>query len=382
MASRYGAEAIEFGLYSKIVSTFDRTGIPGITEDPLVLVELPNPGDIEPYIYINCFDSEEVHITKSGSSRMYMMHVQVVCRSQHNASAEQQRDQIMDQIAQIIDTDTDNYIDIDNEGFNVYIQNITDMGGYTSEERGATYWIGNITCEITASAVVLSTANDPVQAPEFTYAGFEVTPTSATIEAGDAGTITVTDMYASDNMGWDWVSTQVVQPFGADGSLSSNVYTIGAADENIQLGVNINYEFITDTSSTTQLSTTHRWTRRRSLRFGSIAADGGARPTFTADTADTYGVDLLSNWTGDNQSVMIGTIDPDDADITIEGQQGEYIYIMYDADEGNLASIRQDLFDADITSRFEAPITVGNYVYYISSDPLTYTGDIAVTLRK
>lgn len=81
MASRYGSEALEFALYELVRDNFNHNLVTGLTEDPLILVERPIPGDIEPYVYINTTDSEEINITKSMSARTYFIVAQVVTRS-------------------------------------------------------------------------------------------------------------------------------------------------------------------------------------------------------------------------------------------------------------------------------------------------------------
>ena len=82
MASRYGSEVIEEALYIRLNNDFTHTRVPGLTEIPLILIERPVPGDIEPYIYINVEDSEEIDVTKDRSSRIYYVTIQVVTRDQ------------------------------------------------------------------------------------------------------------------------------------------------------------------------------------------------------------------------------------------------------------------------------------------------------------
>ena len=162
-ASRYGGEGIELALAERIHNDFTHTRVPGLTENPLILIERPAPGDIEPYVYISCVDSEEVDITSSGASRIYYITAQVVTRSTHNQSAEQQRDLIADEIVRIIDVQPSSYLNLVNEGYNIYIQNVKDVLPYHSEGRGATYWFSNINIEITANFIDLPQDRDPVQ---------------------------------------------------------------------------------------------------------------------------------------------------------------------------------------------------------------------------
>ena len=317
MASRYGSEVIEEALYIRLNNDFTHTRVPGLTEIPLILIERPVPGDIEPYIYINVEDSEEIDVTKDRSSRIYYVTIQVVTRSQHNQSAERQRDLITDEVVRIIDVGTDNYIELVNEGYSVYEQNVKAINIAHTEERGATYWFGNITCEITAEFIDLPQDRDPVQAAQFTFSGFEFLPMENQIECFDSGRITGDTSYPSNNNGWDFRSATYSLINGGQGTLTGNNLDVGTTDDPLGLITEINYEFGTDNTISTSITDTDTFQRIKSLRFGSRSSNSVS----SADLQD------LTAW-----NIDYGNTNPVGTTLTLQGTAGEYLYFVYDED--------------------------------------------------
>lgn len=382
MASRYGSEALEFALYELVRDNFNHNLVTGLTEDPLILVERPIPGDIEPYVYINTTDSEEINITKSMSARTYFIVAQVVTRSQHNQSAERQRDQIVDQVVSLIDTDPANYIDAGNAGYNVYVQSVKDVVSYQTEERGATYWITNINIEITASFLGAAAGAIPEQLPIFSFQNWAVTPQNFMVANYDNGDITTQlTGYSTPNNGFAFDSATVAITSGSDGTLTNNVLTVDSDDNNISLSTALTYTSLPDGSMTEVLSRVTPWTRVNPLRFGSIA--GPTQPTFSDDTSASVGLRNLTDFTGTNRDIRITAVDPNDQTLRITANAGDYIYFMYDSAQSDLASVMQDAqgIRLTITDIFDSPVTVGDYKIYLSTNPIPIGGVYTIILN-
>lgn len=377
--SRDGSKVLKDALVRKLRTEFDISRVPGISGLPLIIQRVTN-NTPEPYIYIRVEDTDETYVTKDNSSREYNLVAEVMVKSSQNSGNTDTRDAIVSELTNVLDAGVETYPDLDNDGYNLFLLNVGSGTPTVSEERGATYFKSSVRIQAQMEFVGLPSTNQPVQAPAFTYGSFLLQPTANAIEEGDGGTITTALTYNSNNFGWDYVNGTVIQPFGSDGALAGNVYTISNTDANIQLGVTLNYEFGDDDSITTSLMSTHQWLRTRSVRYGTVEAQGGSLPTLTNNMDATYGLNLLSNWVSPTQSVDIGNVSPVGEQITIQGQIGEHIYIIFDSSEDNLTAIRQDLFDTDITNRFQPVQTIGNFKIYISTDALNYTGDITLDL--
>ena len=365
-ASRYGTRAIEEGLYTRITSQFDFNRIPGLTEAPLVLIERPAPGDIEPYVYINVTDSDEIDISKANSARRYFINIQVVARSQHNQSAEIIRDAIVDEIISIIDVDTEDYIDLANLGYSVYLQNVKGVTPLQTEERGATYWFGNIDTEIDAEFVGLPVDVPPIQPSIFTPSGFEFTPTGNGFEEFDTGTLTGATTYPSGNNGWDFVSASYSLMAGSDGAISDNVVDIRLDDDTVTIVTMLSYQFGDDTSITTSVTNTDTFTRIRSLRYGAT----------TFETITLNEVRDFNNWQGTNQVFNFGTVNPVGQQVSFTGNAGERFYIIYDGSH-SITRLTDGLGFNHISAFTET--TVGDYKVLLQTNPLVFDTSQAIT---
>lgn len=384
-ASRVGVEHVKRELAVLIHQGFVHSRVPGLTANPVILIERPLNTLDEPYIYLYTEDVPDVDLTKSGNAYDYFVIAQVVTRVPQNEDSSQTRDAIVEEVTSLVDTTSDNYINLVNNGYNVYIQKVSrvdDLEKY--EERGATYFQSNITIQVRADFIGLPTDNRPVQAPSFTFAGFTYMPTNNIIEWYDAGTITPATTYPSGNMGWDFVSTTNAVISGGAGSLMDGVYTITGENDPLGLVTTINYQFSTDPtlSLSPPVRDTTNFPRGVNLRFGAITADSGSQPTFLDDTSANYGLRNLSAWTaGVRQNVMLGRLDPKGIALTINVMAGEYLYVIFDANQtASVITQRTSLGDFNVTDTFEALETVGRYRYYISTTPIHYTTTITLIL--
>ena len=263
--SRNGADVLKTAIVRLLRQDFLETRVPGITDLPLFIQDRPQPFTPEPYVYIYLVDSEEVDKTQTSSSRDYRIRAQVVTKSAHNRSAETERDAIVDEITRVIDTPGAPYINLRNEGYNVYIQNVGNVEKFVDDStRGSTYFIANMELQFVADFVGTPESEFPVQDPIFTYAGFTFPPINEQIELGDVGTITGATTYPSNNNGWDFVSVTYSLASDSQGSILGNVVTVDGTDDPIVIITTLNYEFSTDTSITTTVVHTTNFERIRS----------------------------------------------------------------------------------------------------------------------
>ena len=145
---------------------------------------------------------------------------------------------------------------------------------------------------------------------------------------------------------------------------SNGDYAIDTTSEPIALDSSINYVLENDNSITTSLSESTAWNRIDSIRYGAVPASAGQQPTFSDDTAATYGLRLLSNW-----NIDYGVTSPQNVTITYTANKDEYTYIIV-SQAVTLAGIRDSLGTNNINN-FDV-VTDGAYRYYISKNPILF----------
>ena len=254
---RNGASFIKTALVRALRTGFTHTRVPGLTANPLIIQDRPLNSIDEPYIYIYTEEVTETNKTKDRSSNNYFIIAQVVVRVLQNEDGSRTRDAIVDEITNLIDTNTDGYIGLVNDGFNVYEQNIENvilLDKY--EERGGTYFQANVTIQIEADFIDLPQDRDPVQQAVFTFNGFTFPPTNNRIECFDSGRITGDTSYPSNNNGWDFRSVTYSLIGGGQGTLTGNNLDVDTNDDPLGLITETNYEFGTDNTISTSITDT------------------------------------------------------------------------------------------------------------------------------
>ena len=335
-------QPLKTAIVRKLRADFNHTRIPGLTELPLIIQDRPLHNTPEPYIYVEIYPDaiEEVDVTKSSSSYDYFVNIQVMTKSLHNQDSKRQRDLMTSEAQRVLDVETNGYVNLTNEGFNVYVQTVESVTPLESYERGADYFYSTILMRFTINFVGLPQTVLPVQAASYTFAGFTFAPTGSDIETYDAGTITGAATYPSNNNGWDFTTASYALTSGSEGTLNNNVLTVASDDDPLGLVATINYEFNTDTSVTTSVTDTDTFSRIKSLRYGS-------RSSNTVSSADLQDFSL---WTGTNQTFDFGNVNPINDTITLTGNAGEYLYIIHDAAHG-ITGLR-DVLGTDNISNF------------------------------
>ena len=363
--TRSGADEIRAGLAQRIRTMFDFRQVNGLTENPTV-TQNPTRFTTEPYIYVYTVGQNEIDTTKDDTPYEYGINVEVVLRYNSYRGGQRQGDQILDEVVEILrGKNANDFPDLASVGYNIYTITTGDILNFTFKERGANYY--KVICPFFVRAAFSELPMDvqPVQLPQFTYSGFTFTPQAdRNIERWDTGNIIPATTYPSGNNGWDFTTATYQLSAGADGTYDGTNYIVATGDETLGIDSTINYEFNTDTSSTTSLAASTTWNRIDSLRFGSIDADGGNQPTFVDDDSATYGLRRLSNW-----NIDFGNVTPHNSVATITGNAGQYEYIIVDSGV-TLAQINDNL-GLNNVANFDVRV-VGNYRIYVSIDPIYY----------
>ena len=356
-ANRDATRFLKTGVVRKLRSEFSHNRVPGITETPLIIQDRPLNSVPYPYIYIDVVDVSEIDITKDISSYDYLVRVQIVNKTTQQSDGKSVRDAISDEVTHILDVDTDNYIDLLVSGFNNTIQTVESINPLPPTNTfGATYWVTEVDVRFRIDFVGTPQTIDPVQNANFVFSNFAFIPNNNRIEMFDAGLITGDTTYPSNNRGWNFTAVDYALTTGADGTLINNDYTVGADDDNLGLITTIDYEFADDTSITTQITDTDVFSRIKSLRFG-----------VTNDTnITTARLRNLAEW-----NIRFGTVNPDNQQITIDGDIGDHLYIIVD-DSHSITSIL-DTVQTENIRNFNVTIMDG-YRIYISRQQVQFDG--------
>ena len=368
MANRNGANVLKTALVRKLRSEFDHSRVPGLTEIPLIIQERPLDNTPEPYVYVKTNRTPEVDKTKSASSIDYIMDIDVCTRSQQNQDSRALRDAIVDEVTSILDTDISSYVNILEEGFNIYIQTINSTTPLEFEEKGASYFKSVITLQVRMEFVGLPVDVGPTQAPTFSYSLFAFDPTTTgLIERYDGGVITPATTYPSNNNGYDFVDASYSISAGAVGTFVNGDYDVPIGGEPISLDSSLRYEFSTDTSITDTLTATTNFPLIDSIRYGAITPQTtGVLPVLLDDTSGTYGLRLLSNW-----NIAYGTVRPHNETITVTGNADQYIYIILDSNV-TLTQVRNTI-GQNVLAQFNVQ-TIGAYKIYLNTNPIVFDG--------
>ena len=366
-----GERPLKTAIVRKLNADFNHTKIPGLTAIPTVIQDRPLAGLPQPYIYVEIAPGQvrEVDVTKSGSSFEYLVNVQVVTKSQTNQDSKAQRDLIISEVQNVLDTDNGGgYLDLSTEGYNVYVQNAIRVQPGETLGVGADYFFSTLVLAVRMQFVGTPESTEPVQAPSFTYSLFRFDP-SATghIERYDAGVITPATTYPSSNNGWDFLDASYSISLGAGGTFANGDYDVPVGADPVRLDSSLRYEFSSDTTILTTLSATTDFLVIDSIRYGGITPQTpGTLPTLSDDTAATYGLRNLSNW-----NIEYGTVRPHGETITVTGDENQYVYIIIDH-EVTLTQIRNTL-GQNVIAQFDVQ-TLGDYKIYLNTNPIVFDG--------
>ena len=362
MATRSGTDEIRASITQHIKDNFNYRNVNGLTEVPPIR-QNPTRQTQEPYVFVYSANQIETDVTKDEVSFEYQINVEVCTRFDTQQGGPRQADRILDEVVRIIRT-TNNYPTVN--GYDIYIITTGNIVPLEFNEEGAKYYKVIIPFYISASASGSTSQLQPQQSPIFAYSGFDFTPTSREVERWDSGLITPQAIYDSNNNGWDFVSSAYAVSAGAEGVLTSGVYTVSVDDSVLSIDSILNYSLETDATTTTSLNDTTPFPRIDSIRYGGIPGDSGQQPTFTDDTSATYGLRNLGNW-----NVDYGVTDPNGVRITLSGNIGDYGYIVIQSTE-TLSAIRDELL-TDNLANFDVTV-VGNYKTYVAKTPFIYDG--------
>ncbi len=352
---------LKTGIVRKLRSEFNTTRVPGITSIPLVIQDRPLNNVPYPYIYIDVSDVEEIDVTKDSSAYEYTATIEVCNKTTQQEDGKRTRDAITDEVVNILNVGTDEYIDLSGDGFDIYVQTVESPDPIPSiNAHGSTYWKTEIDVIFRITFVGTPQELGPIQNPIFTFDGFELTPVSNNIEFGDSGTVTGSLSYPSNNNGYDFTTVNYALSSGSQGSLAANVLTVGAENEPLSIDTTINYEFGTDDTVTTSLEHTTVFSRIRSFRYGSS----------TSSSFSSADLDVLSDFTGTNKTFDFGNVDPTGETIDVSGNAGEYIYFIMPS---GINPTIENRFGADITNIFNNNVVSGHRVL-VSQDPIIYDG--------
>ena len=324
MASKDATSQIKTGVVRRLRADFDHTNVDGITATPLIVQDRILNSTPYPYVYVDITSVEETDVTKTGSSYEYVITIDVVNRTTQQADGKALRDAIVAEVVRILEVEVDQYIDLSDEGFDVYVQTVDSPAPLQPINTfGRTFWKTEIDVIFRISEISASQSL-PVQGNRFTYSGFEFSPINRRVEFYDTGDISPLTTYSSPNNGWNFVSTEVAVSGGADGTYDSdtNNYSVGANDNTLSLFVEKDYELASDTTQTYTIDETSTFPRIRSFRYGTTTATSFSE----ADLADLAAFNM-----GDDRTIEYGQVNPIGQRLVFNGNIGDRFYIVHDA---------------------------------------------------
>ena len=362
--TRSAADEIRKAVAAEIRNNFDYRNVRGLTENPTV-TQNPTRQTTEPYIYVYSVGQVEIDSTKDDTPFQYHVAIEVTLRYNSYRGGQRQGEEILNEVLSYVrGKNASEYPDLTPYGFNVYNTTTGDTVELTDRLRGANYYKVVTALYVTASWTGQEVQVQPIQDPTFSYSGFSYSPTENRIERYDAGNIIPAQTYTSPNNGWTFDTVDYALPATAEGVYDGTNYTLTSTNEPIAIDSSINYKLVNDDSITTSLSATTSWDRIDSIRYGAVPASAGQQPTFSDDTAATYGLRLLSNW-----NIDYGVTSPQNVTITYTANKDEYTYIIV-SQAVTLAGIRDSLGTNNINN-FDV-VTDGAYRYYISKNPILF----------
>ena len=200
--TRSSADEIRSAIAAEIRNNFDYRNVRGLTENPTV-TQNPTRQTKEPYIYVYSVGQIEIDSTKDDTPFQYHVAIEVTLRYSSYRGGQRQGEEIMNEVFSYVrGKNSSEYPDLTQYGFNVYNTTTGDTVEFTDRLRGANYYKVVTALYVTASWTGEEIQVQPIQAPDYTYSGFNYTPVSNNIERYDAGNIVPAQSYTSPNNGW------------------------------------------------------------------------------------------------------------------------------------------------------------------------------------
>jgi len=328
-----GTAQLKTAIVRRLRAQFRTAAVPYIPSTWNTIIQ-SKPVDNTPYPYIcveiDANDIQEVAVTAQGSSYDYYVGIKAVTRSEINADTRETRDAMVSEIQRILDVDFDEYINLESNGFNVYIQTVESVDISELNEMGTDFYIGDVILKVRMEAVGSRTA--PEAQVLLSYSNFSVTPQNHSYELHDAGNITLPTTYPASN-GWVFQSVDYSLGSDSDGSINNNVVTVSSGDDFISMVSIITFESALDSSVTTTVFDRTEVRGIKSPRIG----------VFTDASLSAAQVTDLSLWA---QSAF-PRVEPDRTSLDIDANSGDYIYILVD-EVYTLTGIKNDLGLDDI----------------------------------
>ena len=303
------ASEIRRGIYLKVRDEFNHNNVIGLSATPPITQRATHRLE-DPFIYIWSESQIETNKTKTDESYQYAVRVEVSTKANSNQGGQQQSDQMAAEIYRIFDVSTDQYPNITNRGYNIYIIEFAETASFVEEVRGGTYFRKVITILATANFVGFDGTDIPAQLTDYTYNNWTYTPTTFDIERYDNGTIIPVTTYPSLPSGWNFVDSVFSIGAGAGGTFANDIYTVGSDDDPVALASTLNYDrteggaqfYATSTATTDQhsgsevllppgVSSPFEANKGRIIRIGSNV---GFIFNFINDQAQIYGIDPTS----------------------------------------------------------------------------------------
>ena len=296
-----------------------------------IIQSMPTVNTPYPYVHVEIDNNDivEVAVTAAGSSYDYSVRIKAVSRSEVNADTRETRDALVSEIQRVLDVDYDQYINLESNGFNVYIQTVESVSVEELNELGTDIFVGDVILKVRMEQIGSQTS--PTAVISETYQNFSTQPQDDTYELYDSGTITFPISYATSN-GWIFDSVTYSLTSDSDGTISGNVVTVGNTDSFIGVSTVITFASALDTSVKTTIFTRREIKSIRSPRIG----------IFTDETLSSAQISDLSLWTSNYPY-----LNPNRVEFSITANALDYIYILTD-ETHTLTGIKNDLGLDDI----------------------------------
>ena len=234
------AAEIRRGVYLKIRDEFNFNNVTGLSSLPPITQRATHKLE-DPFIYIWSESQIEQDITKNGESYEYAVRIEISTKANSNRGGQLQSDQMAGEIYRIFDVQPDQYPDIRDKGYNIYIVKFAETASFVEEVRGGTYFRKVITLLVTADFVGFDGTSIPVQNTSYSFNDWRYLPTTLQLERYDAGTIIPQTTYPNLSSGWDFIDSTFTIAAGAQGTFTNDIYTLGSTDEPVALASTLNY---------------------------------------------------------------------------------------------------------------------------------------------
>jgi len=349
-----GTAQLKTAIVRRLRAQFKTAAVPYIQTTWNTIIQ-SKPVSNTPYPYIcvelQSNDIEEVAVTSTGSSYDYYVNIKSLTRSELNADTRLTRDAMVAEVQRILDVDYDEYLNLESDGFNVYIQTVESIDMSEFNEMGTDFYVGDVRLKVRMESTGSQTK--PNADINFVYAGFNNNPISTKYELGDSGTITLPTTYPLSN-GWLFNSVTYSLGSDSDGTISDNVVTVNPGDDLVSIVSVVTFESPLDSTIQTTVFDRTEFTSVRSPRIG----------VFTDATLTDAQIDDLSLWTS-----SFPAIEPNRVPLEITGNAADYIYIIIDS-QYTLTGIKNDLGLEDIDEYIVS--TQNDFKVYRLDTPLNF----------